>query len=60
MDVDRLYLYGLVGIVLSGAVAFLALLFVPAPYGRHARAGWGPTLPTRLAWVVQELPAPRC
>lgn len=60
MDVDRLYLYGLVGIVLSGAVAFLALLFVPAPYGRHARAGWGPTLPTRLAWVVQELPAPLC
>lgn len=58
MEPDRLYLWGLVALAASGAVAFCALLFVPAPYGRHARAGWGPGLPTRLAWVVQELPAP--
>jgi 3-oxo-5-alpha-steroid 4-dehydrogenase 1 len=58
MDPDRLYFWGLVALALSGAAAFCALLFVPAPYGRHARAGWGPGLPTRLAWVVQELPAP--
>jgi 3-oxo-5-alpha-steroid 4-dehydrogenase 1 len=58
VDPDRLYLYGLVVLAASGVVAFLALLFVPAPYGRYERRGWGPTLPTRTAWVVQELPAP--
>ena len=38
-------------------VVFLSLLFLVAPYGRHARGGWGPTLETRLAWVLMELPA---
>ncbi len=39
------------------ALTFAVLLFVRAPYGRHARAGWGPTVPSRLAWVVMETPA---
>ncbi|MDP3277826.1 MAG: DUF1295 domain-containing protein [Deltaproteobacteria bacterium] len=39
------------------AVTLLALLRVRAPYGRHARAGWGPTLSQRLAWVLMEAPA---
>jgi protein-S-isoprenylcysteine O-methyltransferase Ste14 len=58
MEPDRLYFWGLVVLAAGGAASFAALLFVPAPYGRHARPGWGPGLPTRLAWVVQELPAP--
>jgi hypothetical protein len=58
MDADRLYLYGLVALVVSGAAAFVALLVIPAPYGRYERAGFGPTMPTRLAWILQELPAP--
>jgi protein-S-isoprenylcysteine O-methyltransferase Ste14 len=39
------------------APTFLALLFVPAPYGRHARRGLGPTVPARLGWILMESPA---
>jgi 3-oxo-5-alpha-steroid 4-dehydrogenase 1 len=44
--------------VLALAVpVFAALLWTTAPYGRHARAGWGPTLPARTGWIVMESPA---
>jgi 3-oxo-5-alpha-steroid 4-dehydrogenase 1 len=36
---------------------FLSLLLIPAPYGRHERKGWGPTIPARLGWLVMESPA---
>ncbi len=36
------------------AVVFVVLFFIPAAYGRHTRPGWGPTLNTRLAWVIME------
>ena len=39
------------------AVTLLALLFISAPYGRHARAGFGPSLPSRLGWIMMESPA---
>lgn len=38
-------------------VTFIALFFIVAPYGRHARAGWGPALPNRIAWVLMEAPS---
>lgn len=38
------------------AVSFLLLLFVTAPYGRHARSGWGPTVSNRVGWIVMESP----
>ena len=40
------------------AVTFAVLLRKSAPYGRHAREGWGPTLDTRIGWLVMETPAP--
>jgi protein-S-isoprenylcysteine O-methyltransferase Ste14 len=47
----------LVEIVLA-AITFAVLLRITAPYGRYRRAGWGPTLPSRPAWVLMESPAP--
>ena len=29
--------------------------FVTAPYGRHARSDWGPSIPNRLGWFLMEL-----
>lgn len=40
-----------------GVVIFVLLFFVAAPYGRHFRGGWGPTIARQLGWVVMEAPA---
>lgn len=48
----------LVWIMIALAVmTFVALRYVVAPYGRHARAGWGPTIPDRVGWLVMESPS---
>jgi hypothetical protein len=52
-----LHFWLLVVVFVLAAVTALALVFVVAPYGRHARAGWGPTLPNRLGWILMESPA---
>lgn len=46
--------WGLIGLA---AVTFVVLLVIDAPYGRHDRKGWGPTMPTRWMWVLMEAPA---
>lgn len=38
-------------------LTFLLLLRITAPYGRHLRSGWGPTIPARIGWIVMESPA---
>jgi protein-S-isoprenylcysteine O-methyltransferase Ste14 len=38
-------------------IAFLSLFFIAAPYGRHIKKGWGPTMSARNAWILQEVPA---
>jgi 3-oxo-5-alpha-steroid 4-dehydrogenase 1 len=40
------------------AATGISLFFVTAPYGRHVRQGWGPTLGDKVGWVVMEAPAP--
>lgn len=38
-------------------LVFVVLFFVTAPYGRHVRTGWGPTLSNRAGWITMEFPA---
>jgi 3-oxo-5-alpha-steroid 4-dehydrogenase 1 len=42
--------------VLVGVIAFLALMRIPAPYGRFERPGWGPEISPRLGWFLMESP----
>lgn len=39
-------------------LVFIALFFIPAPYGRHAKKGWGPMIPARKAWIAMEALSP--
>ena len=39
------------------AATFIALLVIIAPYGRHKRRGWGPSLPNKLGWLIMESPS---
>jgi 3-oxo-5-alpha-steroid 4-dehydrogenase 1 len=43
--------------LVAAAIVFPVLFFIPAPYGRHGRAGWGPTMNARAGWMLMELPA---
>ena len=53
-----LYATALVFVLALGAITLPVLFFVTAPYGRHQRAGWGPVIPAKLAWVIMEAPSP--
>jgi 3-oxo-5-alpha-steroid 4-dehydrogenase 1 len=40
-----------------GCILFPVLLFVTAPYGRHATPKWGATISNREGWILMEVPA---
>ncbi len=44
-------LFGFAGII------FVTLMFFTAPYGRHARPGWGLSLREKRGWQIMESPA---
>jgi 3-oxo-5-alpha-steroid 4-dehydrogenase 1 len=45
------------GWAILALLVFVLLLFVKAPYGRHSRKDWGPSIPNRLGWFVMEFPS---
>ena len=47
----------LLAIFAAAPVVFILLYFFTAPYGRHVRAGWGPSFASRIGWLVMESPA---
>jgi steroid 5-alpha reductase family enzyme len=53
----ELYSKLLLGWAALAVPVFIALFFVSAPYGRHSRRGWGPTLASRSAWLWMEIVA---
>jgi 3-oxo-5-alpha-steroid 4-dehydrogenase 1 len=57
MSVDAFFDVLVIGWLTVAAVTCAALFFVAAPYGRHARSGWGPAVENRLGWIVMEAPA---
>jgi 3-oxo-5-alpha-steroid 4-dehydrogenase 1 len=52
--IDTLNIAAMAWIVL-GLVLFPVQFFVTAPYGRHARTDWGPSIPNRLGWFLMEV-----
>lgn len=47
-----------IGWILVAAATWVVLWFIPAPYGRYSRPGWGPALPAWLGWMVMEAASP--
>ncbi len=49
------------GLLIASAVValamFILLFFISAPYGRHIRKGWGPSISSKLGWIIMEIPA---
>lgn len=60
MEFDPLAFYdtATTAVIVLAALAFVLLLVIDAPYGRHVSDRWGPTVPARLGWMLMELPAP--
>jgi 3-oxo-5-alpha-steroid 4-dehydrogenase 1 len=48
----------LIGWVLIAVIVFIVLFFVSAPYGRHFRRNFGPSVSAKLGWILMESPAP--
>ncbi|KAJ4834758.1 Steroid 5-alpha-reductase det2 [Turnera subulata] len=53
---QELFHYCLLALYIIGPPTYISLRFLQAPYGKHNRPGWGPTIPPPLAWFLMESP----
>ncbi|XP_038720172.1 steroid 5-alpha-reductase DET2 [Tripterygium wilfordii] len=53
---QTLYHYSLLTLYFITPLTFISLFFIQTPYGKHHRAGWGPTISPPLAWFLMESP----
>jgi hypothetical protein len=58
LQTHPIYTWTVLGVVVLGIVSFVLLSFIAAPYGRHLRPGWGPTVNATALWVIMEAPSP--
>ncbi len=56
MVAQEIIFWLIVGWIAVAVGTFVALQFVAAPYGRHVKPGWGPTVSNRLGWLLMEMP----
>ncbi|MBN1654197.1 MAG: DUF1295 domain-containing protein [Deltaproteobacteria bacterium] len=47
----------IIGWLALAAIVFFVLRLISAPYGKHARSGWGPSINSTVGWIVMEAPA---
>jgi protein-S-isoprenylcysteine O-methyltransferase Ste14 len=55
---NLLYKYSIILIFSFALIVFILLFFIPAPYGKFSRKGWGPSIKSKLAWMIMEFPSP--
>jgi 3-oxo-5-alpha-steroid 4-dehydrogenase 1 len=54
----NLYKYSIILIFCIAVLVFILLFFISAPYGKFSRKGWGPSIKSKLAWMIMEFPSP--
>ncbi|KAI7739296.1 hypothetical protein M8C21_026631, partial [Ambrosia artemisiifolia] len=53
---EALFQRAVISYFLIGPPTYISCRYITAPYGKHHRQGWGPTLPPSLAWFLMESP----
>jgi hypothetical protein len=53
-----IYNFSVLLILSLAGIVFLLLFYIPAPYGKFLRRGWGPSLRSKWAWMIMEAPSP--
>jgi steroid 5-alpha reductase family enzyme len=57
LDLQAIYQYGIIAVLILALVIIVALFFIRAPYGRYKRTNRGLSLTPRIGWVLMELPS---
>lgn len=56
--ISGVYSWWVLAEFILAALTVAGLRFIVAPYGRHQRSGWGPTVAARVGWIAMESVAP--